>query len=116
DQSKHFGLIEDYGNEKADLSLSLDVIYHLVEDFIYEDYMDILFSSSDRFVIVYSSNSDEHENNGINAHVKHRKFTDWVSKNNPDFELIHHIPNKYPFDPGNKNSSYADFYIFKKQD
>lgn len=115
DQTKKFALIDQHSNEKADLSLSLDVIYHLVESPVYLAYMEKLFSSTDRFVVVYSSNSDVHENNDKVAHVKHRKFTDWVSKNKPDFELIQFIPNKYPFNPKEKYSSYADFYIFKKK-
>src|SRR6185369_2928806 len=32
DPSKRFGLLGDYAGETADLALSLDVIYHLVED------------------------------------------------------------------------------------
>lgn len=32
DPSKLFGLMDDYRGEKADLGLSLDVVYHLVED------------------------------------------------------------------------------------
>ena len=39
-----------------DLVLSLDVIYHLVEDKIYEAYMRSLFACAGRFVAIYSSN------------------------------------------------------------
>jgi SAM-dependent methyltransferase len=35
---------------KADLTLSLDVIYHLVEDEVFERHMEALFASSRRFV------------------------------------------------------------------
>src|SRR5262249_17014059 len=43
----------------ADMSLSLDVIYHLVEDETYDLYMRHLFSSSRRFVVIYSSNESK---------------------------------------------------------
>lgn len=45
----------------ADLSLSLDVIYHLVEDEVFETYINTLFKSARRYVIIYSSNSDDNE-------------------------------------------------------
>ena len=41
-----------------DLALSLDVIYHLVDDNIYEKYMNDLFNSTNKFVIIYSSRLD----------------------------------------------------------
>ena len=40
--------------QKADLVLSLDVIYHLVEDEVYEKYMRQLFESSNKYVCIYS--------------------------------------------------------------
>lgn len=115
DPSKQFRLMEDYGGEKADLTLSLDVIYHLVEDEIYERYMHRLFGASGKWVIIYSSDSDDHENNGMVKHVRHRKFTNWVAENAPGFALILTIPNKYPFDGNGERSSYADFFIFERK-
>ena len=51
DPSKQFRLLEDHRNEKAELTLSLDVIFHLIDDVAYESYMKKLFNSSNRFVI-----------------------------------------------------------------
>ena len=106
-----FKNISEYNNEKAELTLSLDVIYHLVEDNIYEQYMKQLFGAAEKYVIIYASNKDEEQC----IHVKHRKFTEWIEKNKPDWELLEFIPNKHPYSP-DKNiiSSFADFYIFKK--
>jgi hypothetical protein len=99
-------------NTTAELSLSLDVIYHLVEDGVFEQYMRVLFDKATRFVIVYSSN----ENALVEArHVKHRRFTDWVEQNRPGFMMTEHVPNRYPFneeDPN--NTSFADFYVFER--
>jgi SAM-dependent methyltransferase len=93
----------------ADLSLSLDVIYHLVEDRVFEQYMTTLFDAARRFVIVYSSNKDER---GA-LHVRHRKFTDWIEQNRPRARLVEKIPNCYPEDPADPvETSFADFYIF----
>lgn len=45
DPSKRFELFAAYNNEKADLALSLDVIYHLVEDDVFHTYMVTLFAA-----------------------------------------------------------------------
>jgi len=112
DPAKSFVTLAGYDGQRAELSLSLDVIYHLVEDAAYEAYMVTLFDASERFVIVYASNKEEQANG---RHVRHRKFTDWVTENRPDFRMIEHIPNPFPFDPKDrKNSSFADFYVFER--
>jgi SAM-dependent methyltransferase len=95
----------------AELSLSLDVIYHLIEDQVFEDYMRDLFRASTKVVVIYSSN--EVASTDV-PHVRHRRFTDWVEKNCPSFQLIETIPNRYPFDPSNPDqTSFADFYIYR---
>src|SRR5580704_7578468 len=38
----------------ADLALSLDVVYHLVEDRVFETYLGHLFAAATRFVVIYS--------------------------------------------------------------
>lgn len=43
DVSKSFCHVDDVNNSKAELSMSLDVIYHLVEDAVYNKYMTDLF-------------------------------------------------------------------------
>lgn len=114
DDKKSFKMMNDYNNETADLTLSLDVIYHLIEDQVYEKYMHRLFDSSEKFVIIYSSNTNS---NSIfeGAHVKHRKFTDWVDRCKPEWKLIDHIPNRFPLEHyQKKNGSLSDFYIYQK--
>jgi hypothetical protein len=114
DETKVFKLVEEYKGEIADLTLSLDVIYHLLEEQVFRDYMQRLFDSSSRFVIIYSSNTDEnHEDQA--SHVKHRKFTGWVLTERPEWQLLRHIPNKYPFAGDTRKGSHSDFYIFEKR-
>jgi 2-polyprenyl-3-methyl-5-hydroxy-6-metoxy-1,4-benzoquinol methylase len=114
DESKSFYSTFDskFKEIKADLVLSLDVIYHLIEDDVFHDYMNRLFSSSNKFVIIYSSNY----NKQLTAHVKCRKFTDWVeSHESSNWKLIKYIENQYPFDEKDpNNTSMADFYIYEK--
>lgn len=115
DKSKSFDLIENYNNQKAGLTLSIDVIYHLVEDKVFDDHIDLLFHSSEEYVIIYSSNSDELNKNS-QPHVRHRKFTIKIEEKYPDFELISHLKNKYSFS-NNKvaEGSHADFYFYRKK-
>lgn len=113
DRTKVFKLMDDYNGETAELTLSLDVVYHLIEDDVFELYMKRLFDSSTRFVIVYSSNKDEQ--NKIQApHIKHRKFTRWVDENIRGCGLMQYIPNSQPYDGDNNEGSLADFYIYAK--
>lgn len=89
---------------KADLALSMDVIYHLVEDNVFELYMKHLFRASDKFVIIYSSDIDTDHR----YHEKHRQFSKWVEINLPEWKLVEKIKNGYP------NESCADFFIYRK--
>jgi SAM-dependent methyltransferase len=97
----------------ADASLSLDVIFHLVEDEVFEAYMKQLFKSSNKYCIIYSSNDETLFDEAV--HVKHRKFTEWIVINKKDWTLIDEIPNKYPYDgtKNSKDSSFSNFYIYK---
>jgi hypothetical protein len=99
-------------DDRAQLALSLDVIYHLVEDEVFETYMLQLFNTATKFVIIYASNV---ENNWPSPHVRHRQFTQWVELNRVDFKLLQKIPNPYPYsDKDPENTSFADFYIFAR--
>lgn len=96
----------------AELTLSLDVIYHLVEDEIFEAYMRELFLRSERYVIVYASNRDEPWHA---RHVRHRQFTNWVERNEPDWRLASMTPNRYPYEAANPDqTSFADFFVFER--
>ena len=110
DNSKQFFHLREFNNHQAELTLSLDVIYHLIEDQVFNTYMKNLFESSTRYVVIYSSNFDQYEG----FHVKHRKFTDWVNKNAKQYKLIKKITNKYPYSVADDNTSFADFYFYKK--
>jgi hypothetical protein len=101
---------------KCDLSLSLDVIYHLVEQDIYENYLRHLFGSSEKYVIVYSSNvfipqAQSH------SHELHRQFTADIERLFPGRWNLYGI-KKNEFQPSewsDENGSTADFYFFRRQ-
>lgn len=113
DASKSFRLVSEYDGQSADLALSLDVIYHLVEDSIFEQYMRTLFEASNRYVIIYASDSaDNRGHDGM--HIRHRKFTRWLKENLPGWSLVEHLPNRYPFSGDSRTGSFAEFFIYEK--
>jgi len=114
DDTKTFATVADYTGQQAELSLSLDVIYHLVEDAVFESYMGRLFDSSQRWVIVYASNQDATDRAEA-AHVRHRKFTRWVDANRPEWVLRETIPNRYPYTGDFRLGSFSEFFIFERQ-
>jgi len=94
----------------ADLTLSLDVIYHLVEFEKYELHLRQLFGASNEWVIIYGNNSDSFF---TEPYSKPRKFTMWIEENLPEWSLMEIVNNEYPINSGD-TVSWADFYIFKK--
>lgn len=113
DKAKEFMLSHEFSSgQTRDLAISLDVIYHLIEDDIYQSYMTQLFHSASRFVIIYSCNF---ENNATANHVKPRKFTDYTDQHFPQWELIEKLANPYPMTRMNDpETSWSDFYVFRK--
>jgi SAM-dependent methyltransferase len=119
DSTKSFREIKEYHGEQAELTLSLDVIYHLYEGTVFNAYMRMLFGASTRYVIIYSSNYVE-DVERVSIHVKHRRFTTWIDQNEPGWKLSQHIPNRYPPTSGPYKdlsiTSPIEFYIFEKTD
>ena len=96
------GALEPYRSEMA---LSLDVIYHLVEDSVFDRYMRDLFSLAQRFVVIYSSNADGDD--GLIPQYKNRRFTVWIEENLRGWELVERVSNPHT------RVSGADFFIYR---
>lgn len=101
------------GREKpADLALSFDVIFHLVEDRTYGLYMRRLFAAARRFILVYSSNLDRA---WPAPHVRHRRFTDAIPAIDPTWRVAAHVPNPYPYDHNRPDTtSFSDLYLLAR--
>jgi cyclopropane fatty-acyl-phospholipid synthase-like methyltransferase len=117
DNSKEFFVTDQIYYQKRlnlpqlDLSISLDVIYHLVEDEIFHYYMLALFESSKKYVLIYSTNYDEIQK----YHIKPRNFTKWIDKHASHWKLVRKIENPYPYNPANPdNTSLPDFYFYER--
>ena len=113
DKTKSFIHVDNINsNLKSDLVLSCDVLFHLIEDEIYEEYMKKLFNMSKKYVIIFAKNEDINHT----QHVKFRKFSNYIEQNLSKWNLIEYIPNKYPqlkIGQNNDNTSPSDFYIYK---
>ena len=95
-----------------DLGLSLDVIYHLVEDPVFDAYMRQLFQRSTRYVVIYASDTAHPTDT---PHVRHRNFTGWIDQHAREWTLAERIENRYPYDPAQpEETSFADFYIYRR--
>lgn len=118
DPTKSFICQTDVADESADMTISLDVIYHLVEDSVFEAYMRDLFDRSERLVLIYSSNFEQLCLNPFArlTHVRHRAFTKWIRRNRPNWTLEEHISNPYKKvgSGSSENVSYADFYLYRR--
>jgi SAM-dependent methyltransferase len=116
DPTKHFYLADALPRDLGmfDLALSLDVIYHLVEDLVFDAYMRRLFSVAQHYVVIYASNYDALT---PAPHVRHRKFTTWIDKNARKWERESVVANRFPYDVNRPDeTSHADFYFFTCQD
>lgn len=98
---------------KADLALSLDVIFHLIEDDIFEAYMRHLFRAAERFVIIYSSDTDT-TTPGVAPHFRNRRFSPWIKAHAPEWRFAEQIQNPYVYqEPG--VGSVANFFIYHRK-
>jgi SAM-dependent methyltransferase len=110
DATKSFGSLEDFAEQRpqADLALSLDVVFHLVEDEVFDQHLRDLFGAARRFACVYSSNDERPD---VGAHVRHRVFTRWVTDNRPGWQLVRHVPNPFR---GELEGAVADFWFYAR--
>lgn len=97
--------VRQFGPE---LTMSLDVIYHLVEDDTFERYLTNLFDVSSRYVVIYSTNFDKRYDF---PHQVDRKFTDYVAKHIGGWRLREVLSN-----PHKGPDTQSDFYIYERTD
>lgn len=92
---------------RAELALSLEVIFHLIEDDVFDEYMSRLFASADRFVVIYCTDEDRPQEG---PHERRRKFTSWISRNASHWDQVDHIVRA-----GKTDALESDFYVFERR-
>ncbi|HET7600508.1 MAG TPA: class I SAM-dependent methyltransferase [Gemmatimonadales bacterium] len=93
----------------CELALSLDVIFHLVEDEVFAGYMAQLFGCATRYVVIYSSDTSAPSDA---PHVRHRPFSAWVRDQLPGWRLLTRVANRHPYAGDIAAGSFADFFIY----
>lgn len=89
---------------RSDLAISLDVIYHLVEDSVFHTYMEHLFAAAAGYVVVYATNAELPR---AAPHVRHRRFSPWIEDNCPGWRLAEVISGPNP------GPRHADFFVYQ---
>jgi len=113
DASKRFLLAGTDDPGTADLVLSLDVIFHLVEDDVFHAHMTTLFAQARRMVAIYASDRDQMT---LDAHVRHRAVSAWVASHAAAWERVMYVANPYPYDAAQPHdTSFADFHIYARK-
>lgn len=100
--SLSFTLAQNYSGQRADLALSLDVIFHQVNDLDYEVYLHRLFGSAERLVLAHTT---DHDVGRTSRHVRWRNWTRDVAAWFGQWRLI-----EQPGDP-----TRLGFYLYEKE-
>jgi SAM-dependent methyltransferase len=90
----------------VDLTLSIDVVYHLVDDRILQAHLDDLFRLSHRHVVIYSTNFDRRH---AVPHQVDRNVTGIIERTIPAFELAEVIEN-----PHKGERTMSDFFVYRR--
>jgi hypothetical protein len=104
--------VDRAGYLRADLAMSIDVLYHLVEDDVWELHLRHLFGAAERLVLIYAV---DEQHGRPDAHVRHRPFTPWIEANLQGWARLEHVPNRYPIDEDPTGGSAADFHLFARR-
>jgi len=94
----------------AELTLSMDVILHLVEDEIYTSYMKSLLAASSKYVAIFTT-ATEVQPTRMAVHNKFRDHRTWISENSifQEIEVV-----LAPSDMGYPEGTGFYFYSTKK--
>lgn len=116
DATKNFFKLGEVKVPSSELMLSLDVIFHLVEDSVFEQHMRALFGRASFSVIIYSSNSSD--NSRVkNPHVRHRSVEKWLIGQGIQrkWSLVEHHPAIHPQDVNTGQGSLSEFFIYGRR-
>ncbi len=116
DPGKEFALYEPegfaaaLGRRQFDLALSLDVVYHLVEDEVYRAHIEHLFANATRYVIVYSTDAEVAGQDSA-VHVRHRAVAADIASWIDGWELIDRAVGV----PASADEPAVEFLVFQKR-
>ncbi|MDA1361139.1 class I SAM-dependent methyltransferase [Glycomyces luteolus] len=121
DNTKSFALYDPErfsdraGIVTADLVLSLDVIFHLTEDDVYDLHLEHVFGAARRHAVLYTSDADDPRMTGEFApHMRHHPVLRDVAKRYPEWRLRERIDNPHPWSREDLDGSISDFFIYER--
>jgi SAM-dependent methyltransferase len=107
---------EDYAAAPvtADMVMSLDVIYHLVEDDVFEASMRTLVGAAGRYLLGYAS---DHDSEARARHVRHRSYSRWLETEAPEFQAVEtwENPNAWTEGADPEATSFAFFRLYERR-
>jgi hypothetical protein len=120
DHAKRFAVYEPgmvgLSTYRSDVALSLDVLYHLVEDELFEAYLKDLFNLGSKYVIIYACDRDDDQLPPAAYHLKWRRFTPFIAQTFHDWKFVTNEPNPFPAEKfGHQDGSYASFFVFERR-
>lgn len=100
----------------ADMAISLDVLYHLVELNTFESYLSTLFAVAKQYVVIYASDDEGIKVNS--PHIFIRAFTPYITEHFKDFQLVRSIKNEYysnqPSECDTGEYTWSDFFVYER--
>ena len=114
DHKDRFMLVDEFKklNTTCDLSMSCDVLYHLIENDKYQNYIESLVNFSHKYILIYARD----ETTKHAPHVYFRAFNDYI-QDKYKCKLIKKFLNKYPQKQlgfNNQTTSPSDFFLYIK--
>ena len=89
-QHKRFAVLGTEVPTPADLAISMDVVYHLIEDDVLEGHLSLLSQIATRYILIYGTDHD-----AVGApHVRHRQISNRFLALNAGWSLAHREPNR----------------------
>ncbi len=101
---------------QPDMAVSLDVVFHLIEDENYHIYMRNLFGAGNRMVVIYTHDMPDGEARRVAKapHVVFRNVEMWARQHAPDFCLLDKFANPYLGATDGQPTSPCTFFVFGK--
>jgi SAM-dependent methyltransferase len=98
---------------RSDAAFSIDVIFHLVEYFLFEKYLEDLFSSAIKLVVIYAADLDYAP---WTEHELYRKFTLFIENKFPEWKLDKFIKNHFPAkNKEDQEGSLSNFFFYTRK-
>jgi SAM-dependent methyltransferase len=99
-------LADPAGWLRGDLALSMEVIFHLIEEELFENYMTRLFASAERYVVICSNDTSGSEQGPTE---RHRDFTKWIERTQQEWELDRRV------EPPSDINLMSSFFLYKRK-